>query len=317
MDRENEGDFIMAADLATPEAIATIVRYSSGVICVGMEGKAMDRLELPAMLVNNEDPKGTAFSVTVDGAPEHGITTGISAAGTDSSIHLNIIGDKGSTGDLHLNGDRNNGSNWNKFERENTDIFHIYSVDLGSIEGATISSSGKCFYSNWYLSSISIENSYFSVNRWIKKGSYTFKENRLSKDYHIQVKTGDENGAGTDSDIYLTIHGEEGSTPEIRLNGYILGDAFERNDLDSLTLFGLPDVGTIKSVKLRSNGRWAASNWYLHWISINNDQVVVNQWIDGKTKNGPIELWNLEILAVVKNSGNETSNPETVKKLQS
>merc|ERR1740124_279784 len=72
MDRENEGDFIMAADLATPEAISTIVRHSSGVIFVGMEGKTMDRLELPAMLVNNEDPKGTAFSVTVDGAPEHG-----------------------------------------------------------------------------------------------------------------------------------------------------------------------------------------------------------------------------------------------------
>ena len=72
MDRENEGDFIMAADLATPETIATIVKYSSGVICVGMEGERMDRLELPAMLVNNEDPKGTAFSVTVDAAPEHG-----------------------------------------------------------------------------------------------------------------------------------------------------------------------------------------------------------------------------------------------------
>jgi len=88
MDRENEGDFIMAADLATPEAIATIIRYSSGVICVGMEGKTMDRLELPAMLVNNEDPKGTAFSVTVDGAPEHGITTGISAKERALTIKL-------------------------------------------------------------------------------------------------------------------------------------------------------------------------------------------------------------------------------------
>jgi len=88
MDRENEGDFIMAADLATPEAIATIIRYSSGVICVGMEGKTMDRLELPAMLVNNEDPKGTAFSVTVDAAPEHGITTGISAKERALTIKL-------------------------------------------------------------------------------------------------------------------------------------------------------------------------------------------------------------------------------------
>ena len=79
LDRENEGDFIMAAELATPESIAEIVRYSSGVICVAMEGKRMDELKLPAMVSLSEDPKGTAFSVSVDGAQKHGITTGIAA----------------------------------------------------------------------------------------------------------------------------------------------------------------------------------------------------------------------------------------------
>ena len=72
MDRENEGDFIMAADLCTPETMATIVRYSSGVICIGMEGDRMDELKLPAMIEKNEDPKGTAFSVTVDATKQHG-----------------------------------------------------------------------------------------------------------------------------------------------------------------------------------------------------------------------------------------------------
>ena len=72
MDRENEGDFIMSADLCTPETMATIVRYSSGVICIGMEGERMDELDLPAMMENNEDPKETAFSVTVDATREHG-----------------------------------------------------------------------------------------------------------------------------------------------------------------------------------------------------------------------------------------------------
>lgn len=70
--RENEGDFIMAADKCTPKAMAEFIRYSSGVICIGMEGKRMDELELPAMVVNNEDPKGTAFSVSVDATTEHG-----------------------------------------------------------------------------------------------------------------------------------------------------------------------------------------------------------------------------------------------------
>lgn len=70
--RENEGDFIMAADKVTPETMAEFIRYSSGVICIGMEGKRMDELKLPPMVVNNEDPKGTAFSVSVDATKEHG-----------------------------------------------------------------------------------------------------------------------------------------------------------------------------------------------------------------------------------------------------
>jgi 3,4-dihydroxy 2-butanone 4-phosphate synthase/GTP cyclohydrolase II len=88
MDRENEGDFIMAADLATPETMATIVRYSSGVICVGMESNRLDELNLPAMLATNEDPKGTAFTVTVDASREHGITTGISSSERAKTIKL-------------------------------------------------------------------------------------------------------------------------------------------------------------------------------------------------------------------------------------
>uniref|UniRef100_A0A7S3V819 GTP cyclohydrolase II n=1 Tax=Chaetoceros debilis TaxID=122233 RepID=A0A7S3V819_9STRA len=95
MDRENEGDFIMSADLCTPETMATIVRYSSGVICIGMEGERMDELDLPAMMENNEDPKETAFSVTVDATREHGITTGISA--TDRAITMNVLANSKST----------------------------------------------------------------------------------------------------------------------------------------------------------------------------------------------------------------------------
>lgn len=89
MNRENEGDLIMAAGACTPEAMATIIRYSSGVICVGMEGQRMDELKLPPMLVNNEDPKGTAFSVTVDATKAHGLSTGISA--TDRSKTCNLL----------------------------------------------------------------------------------------------------------------------------------------------------------------------------------------------------------------------------------
>ncbi|GKY99197.1 hypothetical protein MPSEU_000875100 [Mayamaea pseudoterrestris] len=88
MNRENEGDFIMAADQCSDLDMARIVRYSSGVVCVAMEEERMRQLELPPMVINNQDPKGTAFSVTVDAHKKHGISTGISAFDRAKTIRL-------------------------------------------------------------------------------------------------------------------------------------------------------------------------------------------------------------------------------------
>ena len=85
-DRENEGDLIFAAELATPELVAFTVRYSSGVICVALTGPDCDRLDLPPMSRVNQDRKGTAFTVSVDA--KEGITTGISAAERTRTIRL-------------------------------------------------------------------------------------------------------------------------------------------------------------------------------------------------------------------------------------
>ncbi len=75
-DRENEGDLVMAAEKVTPEAINFMATYGRGLICMPVEGKRLDELELPAMVNNNTDPHATAFTISVD-AKE--CTTGISA----------------------------------------------------------------------------------------------------------------------------------------------------------------------------------------------------------------------------------------------
>ena len=75
-DRENEGDLVMAAEKATPEAINFMATYGRGLICMPIYGERLDELNLPAMVTNNTDPNGTAFTVSVD-AKE--CTTGISA----------------------------------------------------------------------------------------------------------------------------------------------------------------------------------------------------------------------------------------------
>lgn len=65
--RENEGDLIMAASLATPEAMAFIVRHSTGIVCVSMMGEDLEKLDLPLMVSSkeNEEKLSTAFTVTV------------------------------------------------------------------------------------------------------------------------------------------------------------------------------------------------------------------------------------------------------------
>ncbi|POX65780.1 bifunctional 3,4-dihydroxy-2-butanone-4-phosphate synthase/GTP cyclohydrolase II [Microbacterium sp. Ru50] len=91
--RENEGDVILSAALATPEWIAWTVRHSSGFICAPMPAEWADRLDLPPMVETNEDARGTAYTVSVDAA--EGVTTGISAA--DRARTLTVLADPAST----------------------------------------------------------------------------------------------------------------------------------------------------------------------------------------------------------------------------
>jgi 3,4-dihydroxy 2-butanone 4-phosphate synthase / GTP cyclohydrolase II len=87
-DRENEGDLIMAAERVTPEAIAFIVRHTSGVICMPVIGERLDELEIPLMVAANTDSRRTAFTVSVDA--RIGVTTGISAADRARTIRTII-----------------------------------------------------------------------------------------------------------------------------------------------------------------------------------------------------------------------------------
>ena len=77
-DRENEGDLIFAAEKATPELVAFMVRYTSGYLCVPLDGAICDRLGLLPMYAVNQDKHGTAYTVTVDA--KVGVGTGISAS---------------------------------------------------------------------------------------------------------------------------------------------------------------------------------------------------------------------------------------------
>ncbi|MDN4481706.1 GTP cyclohydrolase II [Demequina muriae] len=84
--RENEADFIMSAQTTTVEWVAWGIRHSSGYLCAPMPGPRADALNLPLMVPNSQDPRRTAYTVSVDAA--EGVTTGISAADRHRTLQV-------------------------------------------------------------------------------------------------------------------------------------------------------------------------------------------------------------------------------------
>ena len=92
-DRENEGDLIMAAEQVTPEAVAFMIRHTSGIICVPMPEEQLARLELPQMVPVNSESQRTAFTVSVDLCA--GTTTGVSSG--DRAATIRALADPAAT----------------------------------------------------------------------------------------------------------------------------------------------------------------------------------------------------------------------------
>jgi 3,4-dihydroxy 2-butanone 4-phosphate synthase / GTP cyclohydrolase II len=94
-DRENEGDLVIPAQMATPDAINFMAKYGRGLICIAMPGERLDELQIPLMVGQTENTAryGTAFTMSVEA--RRGVTTGISAADRARTISVAIDGSKG------------------------------------------------------------------------------------------------------------------------------------------------------------------------------------------------------------------------------
>jgi len=93
--RENEGDLIIPASMATPEAINFMARYGRGLICLSLNGERVQKLGLPLMAQRNESRHGTAFTVSIEA--REGISTGISAADRARTVAVAIDPDTDAT----------------------------------------------------------------------------------------------------------------------------------------------------------------------------------------------------------------------------
>ncbi len=88
--RENEGDLVLPAQFATPEAITFMLSVARGYLCLSMTEADCDRLDLSPQSAVNTTVRGTAFTVSIDGHPRHGFTTGVSARERAKAIRMAI-----------------------------------------------------------------------------------------------------------------------------------------------------------------------------------------------------------------------------------
>jgi 3,4-dihydroxy 2-butanone 4-phosphate synthase/GTP cyclohydrolase II len=87
-DRENEGDLVVAGEFVTPDAINFMVTHARGLICVAIDASIAQRMKLYPMVERNQDDLGTNFTVSIDGSPAHGVTTGISAYDRAATVQI-------------------------------------------------------------------------------------------------------------------------------------------------------------------------------------------------------------------------------------
>lgn len=86
--RENEGDLVCCAESVTPEVVNFLTRVAAGYLCVALDGETCDRLALTPQAGANSSMRATAFTVSVDGHPRHGVGTGISARDRATTIRM-------------------------------------------------------------------------------------------------------------------------------------------------------------------------------------------------------------------------------------
>uniref|UniRef100_A0A6B2KWS8 PLAT domain-containing protein n=1 Tax=Arcella intermedia TaxID=1963864 RepID=A0A6B2KWS8_9EUKA len=232
------------------------------------------------------------------------VTTGDRrGAGTDANVFITLFGTKGDSSERLLESPGNN------FERNSTDTFGFYCVDLGELTKINIRHDNSGFGPGWFLDTVVVESGvgqtfYFPCGHWLAKDE---EDKQISRDivavtsspeetynplvvYRAFVTTGDLPGAGTSSPIYITLFGKLKQSEELRLDSS-LKSAFDRNETTEIAL-QTEYLGPLTKISLRIEPGGLLSfstSWFLDKIRIVSEKdkesyfFLCGQWFEKST----------------------------------
>ncbi|KAJ0019698.1 hypothetical protein NQD34_007267 [Periophthalmus magnuspinnatus] len=245
----------------------------------------------------------------------------VGGSGTDASVFLNIIGDKGDTGDRELINCKNN---VNKFEKGNLDEFIIEAVSVGRVRRIRIGHNGKGRGCGWFLDKVIVREEgeaeahavEFPCNRWLDRNEddgqivrelvpFLDGQRLYNVEYHIAVKTGNISGGSSDSHVFVKLYGEKGDTCKMMLivSDNNLRNYFEMGRVDVFTVETF-DIGQISRLMIGHTNVGMRAGWFLDSVQImvpvHGSQYMFpsHRWLckdeaDGKTE---VEIYPSEIL---------------------
>ncbi|KAI7798290.1 putative lipoxygenase homology domain-containing protein 1-like [Triplophysa rosa] len=219
-------------------------------------------------------------------------------AGTDAKVFMNIYGENGDTGERPLK----KSNHLNKFERGREDVFTITAVELGPLKKLRIRHDNS-HQSDWYLDRVEILDTkddttyYFPCNRWLavdeddgqiarelvpvdeafmrkdedeeeSGATLGLEQKAMSTTYTLRIKTGDKKHAGTDSNIFAILYGENDDTGIINLKASKSHkNKFEKGMIDEFTVEAV-DLGDLQKLRIGHDNTGGSSGWFLDWVEI-------------------------------------------------
>lgn len=227
-------------------------------------------------------------------------------AGTLANVRISLYGTEGTLEDYELN------ELGFDFRRGESSAFSIRMArELGDIGKIRIRHDNSGLFSGWYLEDVTVTRTgggteekkwYFICDQWLdKKEGDGLMDRTLDAVpgrtgpmvYELSVRTGDVRNAGTNADVYITLHGTNGSSREYLLDDK--GNDFRKGKTDTFIVRELADLGELTSVRIRHDGSGLFPGWYLEdiRISLRDTQrswyFPCGNWLDEKQEDGQNE----------------------------
>lgn len=268
---------------------------------------------LPDGTVEENDTNLTTYNIEVK-------TGNISHAGTDANVSLMIVGESGDTGDRQLRKCLNH--KFDKFRKNQIDVFEIKAVNLGTLTRIKISHDNKGWpitSPDWYLEWVKVTDSdsgetiEFPCDAWLSKKlglvkelvprSTSHEEFELTKgqgvNYDVTIVTGDIKEAGTDGHAFIILYGDNQDTGKVDLkNSKEHRDKFQRGQTDSFTINAV-DVGEVKKIRIGHDGHreglFTNPSWYIDRVEVDAPTLgkrfvfKAELWLDKKKGEGILE----------------------------